>query len=316
MSNMSSDEEGPTLTLFTCCDHLISKQLTLHTRIIDGPYGGIPTYSDLLQDGRAPVMLAGSELDLLLVEHVVVLEALRKAMLQACAQEGTIEQLQLDLSLKASTAEVLHTRLTKANQRAFAAEQDLLKIQTQYKQLLDDDRLTKATEELASATTRIEELERDLLQTCLCPLDLVLTAVQTSPSVCSSVGIQTSAPCSSISVQALAPTSHASSGTQTIAGKIGIPTPLPPTTILTSYAQAVQRQHPPASLPPPIFAPSHAVSPAIAGYKGSRATKANELHFFVRSWHAFNQRLTRSFLEPTGCNRINHCHTFVTPFFR
>ena len=90
MSNMSSDEESPALALFTRCDRLILKRLMLHTHIIDGPYGGIPAYTDLPQDGRAPVMLAGSELDLLLAEHVVVLEVLRKTMLQTHAQEGTM----------------------------------------------------------------------------------------------------------------------------------------------------------------------------------------------------------------------------------
>ena len=229
MSNTSSDDESPTLALFTHCNRTVSKRLTLHTCIINSPYGGIPAYSDLLQNGRAPIMLAGPELDLLLVEHTVVLEALRTAMLQTHAQEGTIGCLQWDLSLKAGIADMLHTRLTKANWRAFAAERDLLKVQELYNQLSEDDHLTKATEELASATACIEELERDLLHPHLHPLDLMSVAIQTSPPALSSVGIQ-----------ALAPTSHASSGVQTTPRKLRNPIPLPPTTVLTSYTQAIQ----------------------------------------------------------------------------
>ena len=215
--------------LFTCCDRAILKRLTLHTCIINSPYGGIPAYSDLLQDGRPPVMLAGSELDRLLVEHVVVLKALHKAMLQTRAQEGTIGHLQSDHSLKASAAELLHTRLTKANQKAFAAEQDLSKVQELYKQLSEDNHLTKATEKLASANARVEELERDLLQTHLRPLNLVLVAMQTSPLALPSV-----------STQASVPASHAYAGIQTTPGKLCNLIPLPPTTAPTSYAQAVQ----------------------------------------------------------------------------
>ena len=290
---MSSDEEGPALALFTRCDRPISKQLTLHTCIIDGPYGGIPAYTDLLQDGKAPVMLAGAELDLLLIEHTVVLEVLWKTMLQTRAQEGIIGQLQSDFSHKFVATEMLRTRLTRANQRAFAAEQDLSKVQTQYKNLLDNDCLAKVTEELADATTHIEELKQDLLRIRLRPLDLVSTAVQTSPDLVSAA-VQTS------------PT--------TTAEIRGNPNSLPPTTTSTSYAQAVQQQRPLASLPPPIATPSHAVSPAIAGYKGSKATKANELHFHVRSRPAFNQRLARSFLEPSGHNQINHRHALADLF--
>ena len=303
MSNTSSDEESPALALFTRRDRLVSKRLTLHTCILDGPYGGIPAYNDLPQDGRAPVMLAGSELELLLTEHAAVLEALRKAMLHTRAQEGVIGQLQSDFCRKKVAAEMLHTRLTKANQKAFTAEQDLSKVQTQYKSLLDDDHLAKVTEELAGATARIEELKQDLLWIRLRPLDLVSTAVQTSPPVRSSV-----------SIQASAPISHASSGTQTAAAKLGNSTLLPPATTPTSYAQAVQRRHPPASLPPLVPVPSHVVSPAAAGYKGSKATKANELHFYIRSRPAFNQRLSHSFLEPTGRNRINHRHALADSF--
>ena len=314
MSNTSLDEEGPTLALFTRCDRPLSKQLMLHMCIINGPYGGIPAYTDLLQDGRAPIMLAGSELDLLLAEHAVVLEALRKTMLQTCAQEGIIGQLQSDLSHKAVVAETLHTRLTGANQRAFAAEQDLSKVWTQYKQLLDDNRLTKVTEELADATARIEELKQDLLRIRLRPLDLVSTAVQTSPDLVSTA-VQTSPTvCSSVGIQASAPISYASSGTQTTAKILGNPTPPPPTTTSTSYAQAVQRRHPLASLPPPVATSSYAVSPATAGYKGSRATKANKLHFHIRSRPAFNQKLSRSFLEPSGHNWINHRHALADLF--
>ena len=229
MSNMSSDNEGPTLTLFTCCDHAVSKWLTLHTCIINGPYRGIPAYNDLLQDGRAPIMLVASELDHLLADHVVTLEALCKAMLQTCAQESTIGCLQSDLSHKANIADALHARLTKANQKAFAAVQDLSKTQELYKQLSEDDHLTKATEELASATACIVELERDLLQAHLHPLDLLSVAMQTSTLAVSSV-----------SIQASAPTSYTSSGAQTNSRKLSSLTPLPPTTALTSYAKAIQ----------------------------------------------------------------------------
>ena len=247
-------------------------------------------------------MLAASELDHLLVDHAVTLEALHNAMLQTHAQESTIGHLQSDLSCKAGIADVLHTRLMKANQKAFAAKQGLSKAQALHKQLLEDDCLTKATEELASATACIAELEQDLLQTHLRPLNLMSVAVQTSPPSLSSVGIQASAP-----------TSYTSSGIQTIPGKLSNPTPHPPTIAPTSYAQAVQRQHSPAIFSPPSLAPP-AVSPASTGFKGSRATKATELHFYIRLQPVFNQRLARSFLEPMGCNRINHHHTLADSF--
>lgn len=104
-------------------------------------------------------MLTASKLDLFLVDHMVILKALCKTMLQTCAHEDTIGCLQVDLTHKADIATALHTRLMKANHKAFAAEQGLLKAQELNKQLSEDDCLTKVTKELANTTTHIAELE-------------------------------------------------------------------------------------------------------------------------------------------------------------
>lgn len=79
------------------------------------------------------------------------------------------------------------------------------------------------------------------------------------------------------------------------------------------YAQAVGQQCLLVTIPPSVSSPP-TVLPAAAEYKGCRATKATRLHFFIKSQSAFNQRLARSFLEPTGHSRINHHHALVDPF--